>query len=244
MGREKEPQGFDQASRRSELNTLAVHSALRRIERIRASQELSGLKKLHSRRAGAWRRGIAGDHRQMRAGCRRLSDLASAGVESRRPEPGNVPQRSLRVSWSRSHDLFRARISDLSLCKWTANYRIGARATLSPVRHDHGRRARCALLQYGTQPVLVRCEWSSPLEPGKLVPKSLAVPLMLEKGAPCMEMVVTGRELGDDAVISARRTAWQPVVSLRQPGDGTRHEKGLHGDGGKRHVRSHEDGLA
>ncbi len=37
----------------------------------------------------------------------------------------------------------------------------------------------------GTTPVLVRCEWSQPLNPGKMVPKSLAVPLMLEQELPC-----------------------------------------------------------
>ena len=36
----------------------------------------------------------------------------------------------------------------------------------------------------GTQPVLVRCEWSSPLEAGNMIPKSLAVPLMLEQELP------------------------------------------------------------
>lgn len=36
----------------------------------------------------------------------------------------------------------------------------------------------------GTQAVLVRCEWDAMLEPGKLVPKSLAVPLMLEQEIP------------------------------------------------------------
>ncbi|MGX7743992.1 hypothetical protein [Rhodopseudomonas parapalustris] len=36
----------------------------------------------------------------------------------------------------------------------------------------------------GVQPVLVRCEWSSPLEIGKMVPKKLAVPLMIEKELP------------------------------------------------------------
>lgn len=36
----------------------------------------------------------------------------------------------------------------------------------------------------GTQPVLVRCEWDTSLEPGKLVPKSLAVPLMIEQELP------------------------------------------------------------
>jgi hypothetical protein len=37
----------------------------------------------------------------------------------------------------------------------------------------------------GTTPVLVRCEWSRILDIGKLVPKSLAVPLMLEQELPC-----------------------------------------------------------
>ncbi|WP_318579654.1 hypothetical protein [Ochrobactrum sp. AN78] len=36
----------------------------------------------------------------------------------------------------------------------------------------------------GTQPVLVRCEWDAILEPSKMVPKSLAVPLMLEQELP------------------------------------------------------------
>ncbi len=34
-------------------------------------------------------------------------------------------------------------------------------------------------------PILVRCEWSKSLEQGSLVPKSLAVPLMLEQELPC-----------------------------------------------------------
>lgn len=34
-------------------------------------------------------------------------------------------------------------------------------------------------------PILVRCEWSDPLETGGLVPKRLAVPLMLEQELPC-----------------------------------------------------------
>lgn len=37
----------------------------------------------------------------------------------------------------------------------------------------------------GTTPVLVRCEWTKPLETGMLIPKSLAVPLMLEQELPC-----------------------------------------------------------
>ena len=36
----------------------------------------------------------------------------------------------------------------------------------------------------GTVAVLVRCEWTSPLEAGNTVPKSVAVPLMLEKELP------------------------------------------------------------
>ena len=36
----------------------------------------------------------------------------------------------------------------------------------------------------GTTPILVRCEWSQPLEEGHLIPKSLAVPLMLEQELP------------------------------------------------------------
>jgi len=36
----------------------------------------------------------------------------------------------------------------------------------------------------GTVPVLVKCEWSRPLETENMVPKSLAVPLMLEKELP------------------------------------------------------------
>ena len=36
----------------------------------------------------------------------------------------------------------------------------------------------------GTQPVLVRCEWDASLEIGKMVPKSLAVPLMIEQELP------------------------------------------------------------
>lgn len=36
----------------------------------------------------------------------------------------------------------------------------------------------------GARPVLVRCEWDKPLDEGHLVPKALAVPLMLEKELP------------------------------------------------------------
>lgn len=36
----------------------------------------------------------------------------------------------------------------------------------------------------GTQPVLVRCEWDAPLEFGHMVPKALAVPLMIEQELP------------------------------------------------------------
>lgn len=35
-----------------------------------------------------------------------------------------------------------------------------------------------------TQPVLVSCEWGSLLDPGHMIPKKLAVPLMLEKELP------------------------------------------------------------
>ncbi len=34
-------------------------------------------------------------------------------------------------------------------------------------------------------PILVRVEWEKPLETGKLIPKRLAVPLMLEQEVPC-----------------------------------------------------------
>lgn len=36
----------------------------------------------------------------------------------------------------------------------------------------------------GATPVLVRCEWSEPLNLGKLIPKRLAVPLMMEQELP------------------------------------------------------------
>lgn len=36
----------------------------------------------------------------------------------------------------------------------------------------------------GTTPILVKCEWMTELEPGLTIPKSLAVPLMLEKEVP------------------------------------------------------------
>jgi len=36
----------------------------------------------------------------------------------------------------------------------------------------------------GAVPVLVRCEWSKPLNLGKLIPKRLAVPLMMEQELP------------------------------------------------------------
>lgn len=36
----------------------------------------------------------------------------------------------------------------------------------------------------GTKPILVRCEWSRPLELGHFIPKSLAIPLMLEQELP------------------------------------------------------------
>jgi len=34
-------------------------------------------------------------------------------------------------------------------------------------------------------PILVRCEWNEPLELGHLIPKKIAVPLMLEQEMPC-----------------------------------------------------------
>ncbi|WP_170328960.1 hypothetical protein [Ruegeria arenilitoris] len=37
----------------------------------------------------------------------------------------------------------------------------------------------------GAKPVLVKCEWPEPLNPGKQIPKKLAVPLMLEQELPC-----------------------------------------------------------
>jgi len=37
----------------------------------------------------------------------------------------------------------------------------------------------------GAKPVLVKCEWSEPLRPSKLIPKKIAVPLMLEQELPC-----------------------------------------------------------
>lgn len=40
------------------------------------------------------------------------------------------------------------------------------------------------LYNEGTTPILVRCEWSKPLDPDHLIPKSLAVPLMLEQEVP------------------------------------------------------------
>lgn len=36
----------------------------------------------------------------------------------------------------------------------------------------------------GATPILVRCEWTQPLEAGHLIPKSLAIPLMLEQELP------------------------------------------------------------
>lgn len=37
----------------------------------------------------------------------------------------------------------------------------------------------------GAKPVVVKCEWLEPLQAGKLIPKKLAVPLMLEQELPC-----------------------------------------------------------
>lgn len=37
----------------------------------------------------------------------------------------------------------------------------------------------------GAKPILVKCEWKEPLSLGKLIPKRLAVPLMLEQELPC-----------------------------------------------------------
>ncbi|UWP93721.1 hypothetical protein K3X13_04220 [Aliiroseovarius crassostreae] len=37
----------------------------------------------------------------------------------------------------------------------------------------------------GAKPVVVKCEWPEPLLSGKLIPKNLAVPLMLEQELPC-----------------------------------------------------------
>ena len=39
----------------------------------------------------------------------------------------------------------------------------------------------------GTQPVLVTCEWQEPLDPGNLIPKRLAVPLMIQQEMKCWE---------------------------------------------------------
>lgn len=40
------------------------------------------------------------------------------------------------------------------------------------------------LYAQGTRPVLVRCDWSRPLDVGHMIPKMLAVPLMLEQELP------------------------------------------------------------
>ncbi|CAM3632163.1 hypothetical protein TH8_08805 [Thalassospira profundimaris] len=37
----------------------------------------------------------------------------------------------------------------------------------------------------GAKPIVVKCEWSEPLSLGKLIPKKIAVPLMLEQELPC-----------------------------------------------------------
>ncbi|TGS97472.1 hypothetical protein EN814_09775 [Mesorhizobium sp. M2D.F.Ca.ET.171.01.1.1] len=42
-----------------------------------------------------------------------------------------------------------------------------------------------AFYNTGTTAILVRCNWSQPLEIGRTIPKSLAVPLMLEQELPC-----------------------------------------------------------
>ena len=46
-------------------------------------------------------------------------------------------------------------------------------------------RLDASLYSKSATPVLVRCEWSEPLETGGLVPQRLAVPLMLEREVPC-----------------------------------------------------------
>lgn len=41
------------------------------------------------------------------------------------------------------------------------------------------------LYNEGTKAILVRCDWSRPLDPDHFIPKALAVPLMLEQELPC-----------------------------------------------------------
>jgi hypothetical protein len=43
----------------------------------------------------------------------------------------------------------------------------------------------CQFYNDGVTPILVRCVWRQPLDIGLLIPKRLAVPLMLEKEVPC-----------------------------------------------------------
>lgn len=44
----------------------------------------------------------------------------------------------------------------------------------------------------GTTPILVKCEWMADLEPNHTIPKSLAVPLMLEKEVPAWRWAQVG----------------------------------------------------
>ncbi len=59
------------------------------------------------------------------------------------------------------------------------------RLPLHPVARISAERLDEQFYHPETTPVLVRCEWEKPLPIGRMIPKSLAVPLLLEQELPC-----------------------------------------------------------
>lgn len=54
-----------------------------------------------------------------------------------------------------------------------------------PVANITAERLDVKFYNEGCTPILVTCNWDRPLEPGRMIPLSLAVPLILEQEVPC-----------------------------------------------------------
>ena len=62
----------------------------------------------------------------------------------------------------------------------------------SPIATIRAEQLDVQLYQPDANPILIFCDWNVPISPNKMIPASIAVPLMLQKEVPCWEWAEYG----------------------------------------------------
>lgn len=62
----------------------------------------------------------------------------------------------------------------------------------SPIATISAERLDVQLYQPDANPILVRCDWNKPISSNRMIPASIAIPLMLQKEVPCWEWATFG----------------------------------------------------